>query len=77
MGVVFGMAHDLYRRSKYVVYSSYGPPIGNHVIDCGARLPYIYRERGGVHMQRGNLENWTIFMIVICLSSVCFVLNTF
>ena len=41
LSMIFDMARDLYRRCKYIVYGSYGPPIGNHVITCGPKLPYI------------------------------------
>ena len=51
------MACDLYRRNKYVVYGSYGPPIRNHLLllvnqnfhmmkskmmDQNCHSPYIY-----------------------------------
>ena len=38
----FGIARDLYRRCKYIVYNSYGPPVGNHIINCEPKLPYIF-----------------------------------
>ena len=37
--MTFGVAHDLFRRCKYVVYDSYGPPIGKYVITCRPKLP--------------------------------------
>ena len=36
-----GMARDLYRRCKYVVYGRYGTPIGNYVITCEHFLPLL------------------------------------
>ena len=40
--MTFGMARDLYRRYKYVVYDSYWLPIGNYVITCGPKLPHNF-----------------------------------
>ena len=34
LNVTFGIARDLYRRLKDVVYENYGQAIGNHVITC-------------------------------------------
>ena len=38
--MTFGMARDLNRRFEKVIYGSYGPLTGNHVIPCGIKLPY-------------------------------------
>ena len=40
LSMTFGMARNFYRWCKCVIYSSYGPPIGSHVITCGYKLPY-------------------------------------
>ena len=40
--MTFAMAFYLYHRCKYVVNGSYGPPIGNYVITCELKLPYIF-----------------------------------
>ena len=32
MRMTFGMARDLYRKRKYVIYGSHRSPVGNHVI---------------------------------------------
>ena len=42
LSITFDMARDLYCRRNYVVYDSYGPPIGNHVVTRGPKLPYIF-----------------------------------
>ena len=43
LSMTFGIARDLYRRGKGVVYGSYRPPVGNHVIiTCGPKLSYNF-----------------------------------
>ena len=42
LNMTFAMAFYLYHRCKYVVNGSYGPPIGNYVITCELKLPYIF-----------------------------------
>ena len=41
-GKTFGMACDLCRSCKDVVYGSYGPPIRNHVVICEPKLTYNF-----------------------------------
>ena len=42
MSASFDMFLNLYRRCKYVVYGSHGPPMGNHAITCAPKLPYNF-----------------------------------
>ena len=55
--MTFGMARDLYRRCRDVVYGSYALPTGNHVITCVPKLPYavtahyLYRDSLKAHSQ--------------------------
>ena len=42
LNMTFAMAFYLYHRCKYVVNGSYEPPIGNYVITCEPKLPYIF-----------------------------------
>ena len=56
--MTFGVARDLYRNRKYVDYGSYGPPIGNHVITSGPKLPYVFKI---------VLKSWTKTAIVLQL----------
>ena len=38
LSTTFGVGRNLYRRCKYVVYGSYSPPVGDHVITCEPKL---------------------------------------
>ena len=42
MSMAFGMGRDFYRRCKFVVCCSYGPPKGNNFITCRPKLSYNF-----------------------------------
>ena len=41
LSMTFGMAHNLCRKYKYVVYSSYRPKIEDHVITFGPKIQFL------------------------------------